>query len=57
MFRALIKREIITSREVLYTKLVRVISPCFPKKMLSKMRFFSRLKCQLKRKKIDTACF
>ena len=34
-----------------------VISPCFAKKMLSKIRFFSRLKCQLKRKKIDTACF
>ena len=40
LFRALIKREILTSREVLYTKLVRVISPCFSKKMLSKIRVF-----------------
>ena len=52
-----IKRQILTSRDVLYTKLVRIISLCFAKKMLSKIRFFSRLKCQLKRKKIDTACF
>ena len=41
LFRVLIKREILTSREVLYTKLVRVISPCFAKKMLSKTRVFS----------------
>ena len=41
MFRALIKREIITSREVLYTKLVRVVSPCFARKMLSKIRVFA----------------
>ena len=40
LFRALIKREILTSREVLYTKLVPVISLCFPKKMLSKIRIF-----------------
>ena len=39
LFRALIK-EILTSREVLYTKLVRVISPCFADKMLSKIRVF-----------------
>ena len=57
MFRALIKRQILTSCEVLYTKLVRVISPCFAKQMLSKVRVFSCLKCQLERKKIDTACF
>ena len=37
LFRALIKREILTIREVLYTKLVRVISLCFAKKMLSKI--------------------
>ena len=40
LLRALIKREILTSREVLYTKLVRVISLCFAKKMLSKIRVF-----------------
>ena len=41
LFRLLIKREILTSREVLYTKLnVRVISSCFAIKMLSKKRFF-----------------
>ena len=37
LFRLLIKREILTSREVLYTKLnVRVISSCFAIKILSK---------------------
>ena len=42
LFRLLIKREILTSREVLYTKLnVRVISSCFAIKMLSKKGFFS----------------
>ena len=40
LFRALIKREILTSREVLYTKLVRVIGLCFAKKMLSRIRVF-----------------
>ena len=41
LFRLLIKREILTSREVLYTKLnVRVISSCFAIKMLSKKGFF-----------------
>ena len=39
-FKILIKTQILTSREVLYTKLVRVISPCFSKKMLSKIRGF-----------------
>ena len=42
LFRLLIKREILTSREVLYTKLnVRVISSCFAIKMLSKKGVFS----------------
>ena len=42
VFRLLIKREILTSREVLYKKLnVRVISSCFAIKMLSKKGFFS----------------
>ena len=51
LFRLLIKREILTSREVSYTKLtVRVISSCFAIKMLSK-KSFSRLKCQLSKKK------
>ena len=41
LFRALIKTEIFTSRELLYTKLVRVISPpCFAEKMLCKIRVF-----------------
>ena len=32
LFRVLIKREILTSREVLYTKLIRVLQKkCFPK--------------------------
>ena len=57
LFRAVIEREILTSCKVLYTKLVRVISSCFEIKMLSKNTGFSRLKCQLKRNQIDTACF
>ena len=32
LFRPMIKTEILTSREVLYTKLARVISLCFAKK-------------------------
>ena len=56
----MIKREILTSREVLYAKLnVRVISSCVAIKMQPRPRLikvlsrkgFSRLKCQLKRKK------
>ena len=40
LFRLLIRREILTSREVLYTKLnVRLISSCFAIKMLSKKIF------------------
>ena len=53
---ALIKREILTSLEVLYTKLVRE-SVLFCKKDAFQKTEFSPLKCQLKRKKIDTACF
>ena len=42
LFRLLMKREVFTSREVLYAKLnVRVISSCFAIKMLSTKRFFS----------------
>ena len=48
---ALIKIEFLTSRESCTQSLVRVISFCFLKKD------FSRLYCQLKRKKIDTASF
>ena len=56
LFRLLIKREILASREVLYTKLnERVISSCFAVKMLSIKGFFSLKLCQLKRKKIGTA--
>ena len=49
---ALIKREILTSREVLYIKsgtrnLAHVSSSCFAKMMIPKYEF-SHLKCQLK---------
>ena len=37
----MIKREILTSREVLYTKLARVIVLVLPKKSLPKYGFFS----------------
>ena len=54
LFRLLIKREILTTREVLYTKLnVRVISSCFAIKMLSKKGSFS-LKMSASEKKIVT---
>ena len=46
---ALIKREILTSLEVLYTKLVRE-SVLFCKKDAVDNTEFSHLKCQLKRK-------
>ena len=49
-------RRMLTSAD-LYTKLVRVISLCFAKKDSFQNMGFCRLKCQLKRKKIDTACF
>ena len=59
LFRVLIKRENLTSREVLYTKLVGVISLKFvlQKICVLKYVFFSLKNCQLKRKKIGTACF
>ena len=50
LFKPLIKIEIVTSREVLHTKIVRVISLCFPKKDAFQNTGFSRLKCQLKKK-------
>ena len=40
LVQSLIKREILTSREVLLTKLVRVISPCFAKRCFPKYGFF-----------------
>ena len=51
------KREILTSCKVLFTKLVYVISSWFEIKMLSKNTGFYGLKCQLKQKELDTACF
>ena len=45
LLRALIKREILTSREVLYTKLVCVISTLFCKKDAFQNTGISRLKC------------
>ena len=44
LFRALIKREIVTSREVLYSKLVHLISPCFPNKMLFSLKMSAQAK-------------
>ena len=49
-FRALIKREILTSREVLRTKLVRVISPCFAEKDAFQNTGFFKLSAQAKKK-------
>ena len=53
LFRVLIKRENLTCREVLYTKLVGVISLKFvlQKICVLKYVFFSLKNCQLKRKK------
>ena len=50
-YMALIKREILTSLEVLYTRLVRE-SVLFCKKDAFENAEFSHLKCQLKRKKL-----
>ena len=49
---ALIKREILTSRKVLYTKSVLLL-----RKDAIQNTDFSRLNRQLKRKKIDTPFF
>ena len=58
LFRLLIKSEILTSREVLYTRLnVRVISSCFAVKMLSKKGFFSlKMSAQAKKKLTQHIC-
>ena len=51
LFRELIKREILTSLEVLCTKLVRVISLCFAKRCFPKYGFFSlKMSAQAKKK-------
>ena len=49
---ALIKREILTSRETLYTKSCKRNQLLFCKKYAFQILNFSRLKCQLKRKKL-----
>ena len=54
---ALIKREILTSREVLYMKSCSRNQFLFCKKDAFQNTDFSCLKCQLKRKQIETACF
>ena len=54
---AMIKREILTSREVLYTKSRSHNQFLFCKKYAFQNVDFSHLKCQLKQKQIDTACF
>ena len=54
---ALIKREILTSHKVLYTKSCMHNQFLFFKKEALQNVDFSRLKCQLNRKKIDTACY
>ena len=53
----LIKREILTSREVVYTKSCSRNQFLFCKKEAFQIKDFSRLKCRLKRKQIDKACF
>ena len=55
-YMALIKREILTSLEVLYTKLVRE-SVLFCKKDAFENTEFSHLKCQLKQKKLTRHVF
>ena len=52
---ALIKREILTSREVLYSKSCTCNQFLFCKKDSFQNMDFSHLKCQLEQKKIDTA--
>ena len=57
LFRALIEREILTSREVLHTKHACTRNQSlFCKNDAFQNMGFSRLKCQLKRKKIDAGC-
>ena len=54
---ALIKREILTSCEVLYMKSCSRNQFLFCKKDAFQNTNFSFLKCHLKQKQIDTACF
>ena len=56
-FMVLINEEILTSLEVLYTKLCMHNQCLFCKKDAFQNTDFRRLRCQLKREKIDTACF
>ena len=51
-FKPLIKREILTSRKVVYTKACSCNQFLFWKKDAFQNTDFSRLKCQLKRKKV-----
>ena len=53
---ALIKREIFTSRKIVYTKACTRNQFLFCRKMLSKIRYFSRLKRQRKQKLTQLAC-
>ena len=53
-FRIMIKREILTKSRSLVHEACSVISSCFAVKMISKNTGFCHLKCQLKRKKIDS---
>ena len=53
----LIKGEILTSREMLYSKSCLRNQFLFCKKEAFQNTDFSYLKCQLKQKKNDTACF
>ena len=54
---ALIKREIFTDHEVLCKKSCTRNQFLFCKKEAFQYKDFSRLTCQLKQKRIDTACF
>ena len=53
----MIKREILTSHEVSYMKCCSRNQFLFCKKDAFQNMDFSCLKCQLKRKQIETACF
>ena len=57
LFMALMKREILTSQEVLYTKFCVHNQCLFCKKDAFQNTDFSQLTCQLQQEKIDTACF
>ena len=54
LFKALIKRKIVTSRECCTRRFVCEISSCFAKKMLSKIRIFLALIVSLSEKNLQS---